>query len=79
MDKNRKIRKNEREARFKRVAQRRTQRVLEDLRLLSNCSNKSAYYYTEEDVKKIFRNIEEELRLTKAKFKTSKSKKKFEL
>ena len=64
-----------REKRFKRIAEKRTDRVLNDVRILGNCSNKSTYSYTEEEVNKIFRTIDEELKHAKAKFKTSRSKK----
>ena len=61
--------------RFKRIAEKRTDRLLIDLRVLANCSNKSTYAYTEEDVNKIFRAIEDELKHAKAKFKITRSKK----
>ena len=64
-----------REQRFKRIAEKRTDRALNDIRILGNCSNKSTYAYTEEEVNKIFRTIEEELKHAKAKFKISRSKK----
>lgn len=67
--------KENREQRFKRVAGRRTQAVLNTLRILGNCSNKSAYSYSEEDISRIFRAVEEELRTTKARFRASKPKK----
>ena len=53
---------------FKRIATARTQRVLQDLRILGNCSSKSVYHYKEEDVKKIFSAIEVELKRVKAMF-----------
>jgi len=56
--------------RFKRVATRRTLKVLEALRILGNCSNRSEYEYTEEDVRKIFSAIEKQLADVKARFKT---------
>lgn len=56
------------EEKFKRIASLRTQRVLNDLRLLGNCSNKGIYSYTEEDVSKIFNVIEKELRRVKVLF-----------
>lgn len=59
----------DRASRFKRVAQRRTDTVLQNIRILGNCSNKSTYLYTDEEVAKIFRAIEEQLRVTKARFK----------
>ena len=64
-----------RDQRFKRIAEKRTGRILEDIRILANCSNKSTYSYTEEDVNKIFRAIEEELKHAKTKFKVTRAKK----
>lgn len=54
--------------RFIRLAEARTNKILEMMRLLGNCSSKSNYEYTEEDVKKIFSALEKELRNTKNKF-----------
>jgi hypothetical protein len=64
-----------REDRFKRIAEKRTDKVLNAIRVLANCSNKSSYAYTEDGVNKIFRAIEEEMRSAKAKFKITRSKK----
>lgn len=61
-----------RNARFKRIAERRTQRVLDDLRLLGNCSNGGNYDYSDDQVNKIFREVEEQLRVTRARFKRRK-------
>ena len=58
--------------RFKRLGEYRTNEVLSRLRVLGNCSNKILYEYTEEDIKKIFSAIEEELQRVKAKFKDHK-------
>jgi hypothetical protein len=57
-----------REGRFKRVAEKRTRKILNEIRILSNCSNKSVYGYTEEDVNKIFGAIEEAVRTAKLRF-----------
>jgi hypothetical protein len=57
-----------RHERFKRVASKRTNEILEKIRILGNCSNKSSYEYTEEEVNKIFSEIDKQLKLTKAKF-----------
>jgi len=65
----------DRKTRFKRVAARRTERILEALRILGNCANRSTYDYGDEEVAKIFYTIENQLRLIKAKFKTVKRKK----
>lgn len=54
--------------RFVRIAEARTNKILEMLRLLGNCSSKSSYEYTETDVKKIFGALEKELKNTKNKF-----------
>ncbi|MEO0010165.1 MAG: hypothetical protein ABIK22_01690 [candidate division WOR-3 bacterium] len=66
------------EQRFKRVASRRTQKVLEALRILGNCANRAEYEYTEEDVRKIFSAIEKQLADVKARFRTP-GRLKFEL
>ena len=61
--------KNEsRHERFKRIASKRTNDIFEKIRILGNCSNKSSYEYTEEEVNKIFSEIDKQLKLTKAKF-----------
>jgi len=57
-----------RHERFKRIASKRTNDILEKVRILGNCSNKSSYEYTEEDVNKIFSEIDKQLKLTKIKF-----------
>ena len=57
-----------RHERFKRIASKRTNDIFEKIRILGNCSNKSSYEYTEEEVNKIFSEIDKQLKLTKAKF-----------
>ncbi len=57
-----------RDVRFKRIASKRTQRILNDLRLLGNCSNKSVYKYSVEDISKIFQAIDKELKRVKILF-----------
>ena len=59
---------------FKRLADYRTNEILKKIKVLGNCSNKSAYEYTEEDINKIFFAIEKRARETKAKFRFSKHK-----
>jgi hypothetical protein len=53
---------------FLRLAEKRTNSVLERIRILSNCSNPYAYEYEDEDVKEIFVAIEKELRIARARF-----------
>lgn len=60
--------------RFKRLGAQRTNLVLQRLKVLGNCSNRSAYDYTEEEVNKIFSEIERRVRETKAKFHFPKNK-----
>ena len=54
--------------RFKRLATSRTTEVLKRLQVLANCSNRSAYDYSEEEINKIFSTIERAVRDSKAKF-----------
>lgn len=70
----------EKKDRFKKVAVQRTNKVLKMLELLGNCSNKRNYDYSDEEVNKIFKAIETELKQTKEKFKIEENKnKRFEL
>ena len=54
--------------RFVRLAEARTNKILDMMKLLGNCASTSNYEYTEEDVRKIFSALEKELKITKAKF-----------
>lgn len=53
---------------FRRLATKRTNRVLKDLSLIGNLSDKGNYSYNDSQVDKIFRTIEGELRDAKARF-----------
>ena len=63
-----------RSEKFKRVATKRTNELLEKIRILGNCSNKSTYEYTEEEVAKIFKSLEKQLEITKTRFLNKKNK-----
>ena len=63
---------------FRRLATKRTNAVLERIRVLGHCANPQLYDYTQEDVRKIFQAIEKELRLVKIRFQNS-SKSEFRL
>lgn len=63
---------------FRRLATKRTNAVLERIRVLGHCANPQLYDYTQEDVKKIFQAIEKELRIVKVRFQNS-SKSEFRL
>lgn len=54
--------------RFKRLATARTNEILKKLRILSNCANRSAYEYSEEEINKIFVAIERAAKESKSKF-----------
>jgi len=73
----RKIFSNNRD-RFISLAESRTNKIINDLRVLSHCSNKSLYEYNEVEIEKIFKAIEEEVFKTRLKFK-EKDKAKFKL
>ena len=67
------------EQRFKRIASRRTQNVLDALRKLGNCSNKAIYQYRNDEVSKIFGAIDKELKKIKVLFDAKSNKNKFAL
>lgn len=67
-------------AAFKRLAAGRTNNVIRNIRLLGNLSNRHNYSYSQDDFKRIFGSIEEELKLTKSRFLVGLSReKKFKL
>lgn len=53
---------------FVRLAEARTNKIIDMLQLLGNCSNTSTYEYTKDDVDQIFSAIEAEVREAKKKF-----------
>lgn len=63
------IKESKRE-RFVRLAEARTNKIIDMLDLLGNCSNRNIYEYTTSDVNQIFNTIEEHLRDSKRKFTT---------
>jgi hypothetical protein len=58
----------DRRERFVALAEARTEKALNALRLLGNLSNKSNYEYTDADVAQILAALEAEMRSVKAKF-----------
>ena len=60
---------------FVRLAEARTNKIIDMIQLLGNCSNVNAYDYTQQDVDKIFGAIETELREAKKKFNKVEAKK----
>lgn len=64
---------------FAGVAEKRTSRVLDSLRLLGQCSNRRSYEYTDEQVAKIFKEIRGALRRAEQSFKNNKKDTDFKL
>lgn len=58
----------EKREKFIRLAEQRVNRALNDIRLIGNLSNRSAYAFTDEDVKKVFKALQKELDQAKARF-----------
>lgn len=54
--------------RFVRLAVKRVNRAIKDIRLVANLSNKAAYEFTDEDVRKIAKALQKELDMLKARF-----------
>ena len=57
--------------RFVRIAEARTNKIIDMIQLLGNCANKTTYEYTKDEVRQIFGAIEAELRTARAKFDAS--------
>jgi hypothetical protein len=60
--------KNVKADRFKNVASRRVQKVLDDLESLSKCANRTTYEYSDDDVKKMMKAINEKMVILKSAF-----------
>lgn len=60
---------------FVRLAEARTNKIIDMIQLLSNCSNSSVYEYSQKDVDKIFSAIETELKEAKKRFNQKESDK----
>ena len=74
-----KIDNETKEEKFRRIAAKRTQVVLDRLRVLGNCANKSIYSYSDAQVEQMFREIEDELSKIKHKFGAKQKKFEFKL
>lgn len=53
---------------FVELAESRVNRAIKNIRLIGNLSNRSAYAYTEEDIRKIFKALQKELDAAKKQF-----------
>ena len=61
--------------RFVRIAEARTQKIIDMIELLGNCSNQYNYEYTQKDVEKMFSAIESALKSSKSRFTTESASK----
>lgn len=61
--------------RFKRIAESRTNKIIDMVQLLGNCANPNVYEYSQKDVDKIFSAIEAEVKEAKRKFNAVENKK----
>lgn len=52
--------------------------IIEKIRIIGNCANKSSYAYTEDEVNRIFSAIDKELKIAKIRF-TNRRKSEFKL
>jgi hypothetical protein len=53
---------------FLELANNRVNRTIKDLRLIGNLSNRSAYEYTEDDVRRIFKALQREVEVARSRF-----------
>ena len=60
--------------RFIRIAESRTQKIIDMLELLGNCSNPYSYEYTQKDIDKMYGAIEAALKESKARYNEPKKK-----
>ena len=59
---------------FEEFANRRTNNAINSIRLIGKLSNKNAYEFDNEDINKIIKVLQNEIRLLKSKFEDSKNK-----
>jgi len=60
---------------FVRLAEARTNKIIDMIQLLGNCSNQSQYEYTQKDINKIFSAIQAELEAAKKRYNKQDSQK----
>ena len=58
----------DRRKKFVELAEARVNRAIKDIRLIGNLSNRSAYEFTEQDIKKIFRALQKEFDSARGRF-----------
>ena len=70
---------NLRRERFVKIAEKRVNKLIEDFRLMGNCSNRANYDYTEEEIERIFATLDHEYEELKKKFLRNGRKETFKL
>ena len=60
---------SEKKAKFRELAEKRVNSALKNIQFIGNLSNTRAYEYDDEEVKKIFKTLKEELNIAESKFK----------
>ena len=60
----------EKKMKFRELAEKRVNNAIKNIQLIGNLSNTSAYLYTDEEVKKIFRTLKDEIAISEAKFRS---------
>ena len=59
---------SEKRSKFVRLAENRVNKALKDIQLIGNLCNKNAYEYSDDDVRKMFRALQEALDSSKKRF-----------
>ncbi|MDD6388982.1 MAG: hypothetical protein PUA68_07975 [Bacilli bacterium] len=68
---------DEKQKKFRELAEKRVNNAIKNIQLIGNLSNTSAYSYSEKDIKKIFKALKEEISIAESKFKSKGSNKNF--
>ncbi len=60
----------EKRKKFVELAEKRVGNTIKNIQLIGNLSNNSVYEYSDDDIKKIFKALREEIQIAELKFKT---------
>ena len=60
---------SEKKIKFRELAEKRVNNAMKNIQLIGNLSNTRAYEYDDEEVKKIFKSLKEEISIAESKFK----------
>ena len=61
---------NEKKRKFRELAEKRVSNALKQIQLIGNLANTRAYEYDDEEVRKIFKSLKEEISIAETKFKS---------